>query len=86
MCFLVLCDSEGGTVKIFYGVAIFAAVQVRSGRELLVVLIFVAIRACRKFHLVLRILARRSMALFAGDSRVFAVERIFRCRVLFYSE
>lgn len=66
--------------------AIFATVQVRSCGELLVMLVLVAIRACREFHFVLRIFSRRSMALVAGDSRMFAVEWIFRCRVLLDAE
>lgn len=86
MGFLVFGDSERRTVKILYGVAIFATVQVRSCRELLVMFILVAVRACSEFHLVLRILARRDMALVAGNGRMLAFERIFRCRVLLYSE
>lgn len=77
MRFLVFGNRECGAVKILYRVAIFAAVQVGRGGKLVVVLILVAIRARRKLHFILRILARGSVALVAGHGRMLAVERIF---------
>lgn len=86
VCFLVLGDCIGRAVKIFYGVAIFATILVGSGRKLFVVLVLMAIRARREFHFVLRVFSGRSVALVARNSCMFAIERILRCGVLYYTE
>lgn len=66
--------------------ALFAAVQVRSGSKLLVVLIFMAIRACRELHFILRVFPCGRVAFIASDSCMFPVEWIFRRRMLFNAE
>ena len=86
MRFLVLGNREGRSVNILYRMAVFAAVQVRRGGKLLVMLILVAIRASREFHFVLSILAGWGVALVTSNGSVFSIERIFRCRVFFYAE
>ena len=73
---LVLGDRERRSVKILYGVAILAAVLIRSGGELLVMRILMAIRASREFHFVDRVLPRRRVAFLASDGHMFPFERI----------
>ncbi len=70
--FAMLRDGKERTVKIPYGVAILAFVQIWGGGELAVMSILVTVRAERKFHLVDRALAGRKMALGAFHGHVFA--------------
>ena len=63
--FAVLRDGKERTVKIAYGVAILAFVEIGGCRELAVMRILVAVRAKREFHLVNGVLAGRKMALAA---------------------
>lgn len=86
VCFLVFGDGECAAVEVLDRVTIVTSVLVRSGGELLVVLIFMAIRTRGKFHFILRFFPGRRMAFITRNSCMLAVERVFRCRVFLYSE
>ena len=83
---LVLGDGECRAMKIFYCVAILAAILVGRGGELLVMLILMAIQAGRELHLVLGIFACRSVALVASHSRVLSFQRVFGSGVFLHAE
>jgi hypothetical protein len=69
-------DGIGGAAPILNGMAIFAAIVVRSGGKLAVVRILVAIRASRKLHFVNRIFACGNMTLGAFHLDVLAAQWI----------
>lgn len=83
---LVLGNREGRTMEVFYGMAVLAAILMRSSRKLLVMRVPVAIRAGRKVHFVHGIFARRGVAFFTGHGGVFAFQRVLRSCVLFHAE
>ena len=68
----MLGDAKRGAMEICDGVAILAAIEIGSGGELPSVLVFVAIRARREFHLVKRVFAGGKMTLRAFDRDVLA--------------
>jgi len=68
----VLGDGEGGAMEIDHGVAGFTPIVVGSGSELIVMRIFVAIRASGEFHFVDGVLAGGDVALRAFDGDVLA--------------
>ena len=78
MSVLVLGNGERRAMKIFYGVAIFAAIDVRNGGELLVMRILMTISTRRKLHFVESILAGGRVAFVASDGRMFSLQRIMR--------
>jgi len=59
----VLRDGKERTVKIAYGVAILAFVEIGGCRELAVMRVLVTVRAKREFHLVNGVLPCWKMAL-----------------------
>ena len=69
-------------VKIRNGVALLTAVLVRLRYKLVIVSVFVAIRAGREFYFVDRRFAGRRMALGTIDPGVRALKRVFRRRML----
>ena len=79
---LVLGDGERRAMKIFYGVAVLAAILVGRGGELLVMRILMAIRARRELHFVHSVFSGRRVTFVASDGRMFSLERIMRCGVL----
>jgi hypothetical protein len=78
----MLCDRKCGAVEVQNSMAIFAFVSVRSGGELAVMRILVAIRARCELHLVNRVLTSGQVAFAAFDSDVFPLQWILR-RVVF---
>ena len=81
---LMLGDRKRRSMKILYGVAFLTVILIGSGGKLLVMRVLMAIQARLKFHFVESILAGRRVAFLAGNGRVFSVERVFRCGVLFF--
>lgn len=73
---LVLGDGIRGTMEIDDGMAVFAAIVVWRGGELVVVSVLVAIEAGGEFHFVDGVFARGNMALGAFHLYVFSLERI----------
>lgn len=69
-------------VKIRNRVALVAVVLVRLRYKLVIVCVFMAIRAGREFYFVDRRFAGRRMALGTIDPGVRALKRVFRRRVL----
>ena len=78
MSVLVLGNGERRAMKIFYGVTIFAAIEMRSGGELLVMRILMAISARCKLHFVNSVLSGGRVAFVASDGRMFSLQRIMR--------
>lgn len=73
-------------MKILYGVAVFAAILVRSGGELVVMGVLMAIRARRELNFIDGILACWRVALVASNGGMLSIQWIFRGGVLFYAE
>jgi len=83
---LVLGNRECRAMEILYRVAIFAAVLVGRGGELLVVSVLVTIGAGRELHFVESVFAGRRVAFVAGDGDMFTLERIVRRRMFLHAE
>lgn len=83
---LVLGNRVSGPVEILNRVAIFAAVLVGSGVELVVMRVLMTIRASCKFNFVDRVFARWGMAFFTLYRRVFSFQRILRSAMFFHAE
>jgi hypothetical protein len=84
--FAMLRDGKERTVKIAYGVAILAFVEIGGCGELAVMRILVTVRAKREFHLVNGVLAGRKMTLVTGNGNVFALQWVLGCVVFLHSE
>jgi len=54
----VFGNREGGAMEIHNGVALFATIEIGSGRELTIVSIFVTVRAGSEFYFVNGVFAR----------------------------
>ena len=85
-CVLMFCERKRGAVKVFYRVAILAAILIRRGSELLVVGVLVTIGADDEFHFVDGVFAGRCVALLARDGRVLSLQRIVRGGVFFHAK
>jgi len=85
-CVLVLRDGERRAMEVLYGVAILATILVGSGGKLFVMGVLVAIHARRELHFVESILTGRRVAFFAGDGRMFSLERVMRSRVFLHAK
>ena len=85
-CVAMFGDGKGGTAEVQNGMAIFAFVSVRSGGELAVMGILVAIRARCELHLVNRIFPRGEMAFAAFHGDVFPLQRILGRVVFLHAE
>jgi hypothetical protein len=83
---LVLRNGERGTMKVFYRVAIFAAILVRSCCELVVVRILMAIRACAELHFVNGFLAGGRVAFVTGDGCVLSFQGIMGRRMFLHAK
>src|ERR1700739_4988923 len=79
-------DGVSGAVPIHHGVAIFAAIFVRSLRELIVVSVLVAVGTLSELHFVNGVLASGDVALVALDLDVFALQGVLRSVVFFHTE
>ena len=82
----VLGNRIRGAVEVLHRVAVFATILIRRRGELVVMRVLMAIRACREFHFINRVLAGRRMALVAGDRGVLALQRVAGRGVLFHSK
>jgi len=82
----MLGDRKCGAVEVQNSMAIFAFVSVRSGGELAVMGIFVAIRARREFHLIDGVLARGQMAFVTFHGDVFPLQGVIGSVVLLHAE
>jgi hypothetical protein len=83
---LVLGNRECRAVKVFYGMAILAAILIGSRGKLFVVRILMAIHTRREFHFIQGVFTCRRVAFIAGDGRMFSFERILRRSVFLYTE
>ena len=83
---LVLGNGERRAMKIFYGVAILAAIEVQSGSKLLVMRILMTISACPELYFVNSVLAGGRVAFVASDGRMFSLQRIMRRQVLLHTK
>ena len=77
-CLLVHGHGESRLVEILYGMAILASISVGRGSKLMVMWVFMAIKAGREFDLVDGVLARGEMALVALHLDVLALQRVGR--------
>lgn len=73
---LVLGDGKRGAMEIDDGMAVFAAIIVWCGGELIIVGVLVAIEAGGEFHFVDGVFSRGNMALGAFHLDVFSLQRI----------
>lgn len=73
-------------MKIFHRVAGFAAVLIRSGGELLIMGVLVAIGAGREFDLVQSVLPRGDVAFLAGHRGMPSFERVVGRGMLLHAE
>jgi hypothetical protein len=83
---LVLRDGEGGAMKVFYRVAIFAAILVGNCCELVVMRIFMAICARSELHFVNGFLAGWRVAFVTGDGGVLSLQRIMGRRMFLHAK
>jgi hypothetical protein len=82
----MLRDRKSRAMEIQNRMAILATIQIRSGSELTVVRVLMAIGAGREFHLENRVFARRKMALRTFNSDVFAAQGVLRAVVLLHAK
>jgi hypothetical protein len=82
----VLGNRECRAVKVFYGMAILAAVLIGIRGKLFVVRILMAIHTRREFHFIQGVFTCRHVAFIAGDGRMFSFERVLRRSVFLYTE
>lgn len=85
-CVAMFGDSKSGTMKVQDGVTALAFIQIRLGCKLIVVSIFMAIRASREFHLVNRVFTCGKMAFAAFDCDVLALQRVIGSVVFLHTE
>jgi len=83
---MVFGNGIGRAVPIDDRVAVFATVFVWRGGKLIVVRIFVAVRARLELHFVDGVFAGGNMTFGAIDFDVFALQRVFRGVMLFHAE
>ena len=74
--FLVPGNGEGRAMEVLHRMAIFAAILVGRGGELLVMGVLMAIGARRELHFVDRGRPGRDVTFVTGNSRMFPLERI----------